>query len=81
MARFTPCQGKTACRDDGRRCLTCGRTLDEIAWLRDLMDQLAGLAIEHGYENTDEYAAYIARKLQKMIDHRRQEQTEREFAD
>lgn len=25
MARFNPCHGKTACRDDGVRCLTCGR--------------------------------------------------------
>lgn len=74
MAHFTPCQGKTACRDNGSRCLTCGRDFDEILWLRDLMDQLANLAIEHDYENVDEYAAYVARKLQKMLAHRHQEQ-------
>lgn len=67
---FLPCQGKTACRDDGQRCLTCGRTLEEVAWLRDLMDQLASMAIAFDYDNIDEFAAYIARKLPKMVAHR-----------
>jgi hypothetical protein len=39
--QFKPYQGKSACQDDGKRCLTCGRTLVEIIWLRELMDQLA----------------------------------------
>jgi hypothetical protein len=73
---FTPCQGKTACRDDGERCLTCGRRLEEIVWLRDLLDQMTSLAIEHGYDNIDEFAAYIAYKLPKMVGHRRQQLTE-----
>ena len=74
MSRFTPCQGKTACRDDGSRCLTCGRDLSEIERLRLLMDQLATLAIDYDYENVEEYAAYVARKLEKMITYRRQEE-------
>lgn len=67
---FQPCQGKTACRDDGQRCLTCGRSLVEIQALRELMDRLASLAIECDYDNLDEFAAYIARKLPKIVAHR-----------
>lgn len=73
MKQFTPCQGKTACRDDGTRCLTCGRSLDEISRLREALDQLANLALDYDYANSDEYTAYIARKVEKMIDYRRQE--------
>lgn len=73
MGEFVPCQGKTACRDDGRRCLTCGRTLDEIARLREAMDQLASLAMEFDYGNEGEYADYVARKLVKSIAYRREQ--------
>ena len=68
--KFQPCQGKTACRDDDETCLSCGRSLEEIAWLRDLMDQLASLAIAYEYENVEEFAAYISRKIPKMVAHR-----------
>lgn len=74
MARFTPCQGKTACRDDGEKCLTCGRSFEEIGKLRELMDELATLAMDFDYQNTDEYAAYIARKLEKTINYRREQE-------
>jgi predicted Fe-S protein YdhL (DUF1289 family) len=74
MTTFTPCQGKNACRDDGETCLTCGRSLSEIAKLRELMQGLKTLAIDHEYENVNDYADYISRKVAKMIDHHRQEQ-------
>ena len=76
MKTFVPCQGKTACRDNGAYCLTCGRSLEEIAALRELMEQLASLAIEHGYTNVDDYADYIARKLKKSITYRQQQMQE-----
>ena len=57
MARFTPCKGKTACRDDGERCLTCGRDFVEIEQTRALIDALAELAVERDYDNLDEFAA------------------------
>lgn len=68
--KFVPCQGKQACRDDGEKCLTCGRTLEEIYRLRDILDQLAGLAIAHEYQNTEEFAQYVAVKLPRMVAHR-----------
>lgn len=67
---FKPCQGKTACRDDGEHCLVCGRSLEEIAWLRDLMDQLASMAIAYEYDNVEQFAGYIANKLPKMVAYR-----------
>jgi hypothetical protein len=67
MARFEPCHGKDECRDDGTRCLTCGRDLDEIARLREAIDVLATLAMDRDYENSEEFADYVARKLVKTI--------------
>ncbi len=60
VARFQPCQGKDACRDNGERCVTCGRSLEEIA-------------MDFGYDNVEEYAAYVARKLFKTVNHRREQ--------
>jgi hypothetical protein len=74
VAQFIPCQGKTACRDDGVRCLTCGRSLEEVVWLRDLIGQLAELAVEYEYDNVEQYIDYIVRKVEKMIESQRQEQ-------
>ncbi|MET0064309.1 MAG: hypothetical protein AB2552_06565 [Candidatus Thiodiazotropha endolucinida] len=71
MRKFVPCQGKNACRDNGFYCLTCGRGTHEIEKLRQLMDQLASLAVKYDYENVDEYSSYVARKLEKMIVYRR----------
>ena len=68
--KFTPCQGKYTCRENEEKCLTCGRTLEEIALLRDLMDQLASMAIAYEYENVDQFASYIAAKLPKIVAHR-----------
>ncbi|MEA3642528.1 MAG: hypothetical protein VBE63_21680 [Lamprobacter sp.] len=74
MPRFEPCHGKDACRDDGERCLTCGRPLSEITRLRAGIDELASLALDANDENTEEYAAYVARKLLKTLHHRRAQQ-------
>ena len=80
MAAFRPCQGKSACRDNGVLCLTCGRKLNEVIQLRELMQQLTALAINYDYENVDEYAQYIARKVTKMITYQRQEEENRRDA-
>lgn len=72
MKSFVPCQGKTACRDDGQQCLTCGRTFPEIERTRALIDGLAELALAHEYGNVGEFAAYIAKKVEKKVRHRRE---------
>lgn len=73
MARFEPCHGKNACRDNGERCLTCGRESSENARLRACVDELANLAMEHGYDNSEESATYVVRKLFKTIAQRREQ--------
>lgn len=75
---FIPCLGKTACRDDGERCLSCGRSLDEIMRTRQLLDELSTLVLEMDYSNTDEFAAYIARKLGKKVAHAREQTANQE---
>lgn len=71
MKTFSPCQGKTACRDDGTTCLTCGRSLKEIEDTRRLIDALAELALAQHYENVGEFAAYVASKVESKVNHRR----------
>jgi hypothetical protein len=71
MPEFTPCKGKTACRDDGERCFTCGRSFAEIEQTRSLIDALADLAVNQGYDNVEEFAGYVASKLVKKVRHRR----------
>jgi hypothetical protein len=71
VSRFNPCKGKTACRDDGARCLTCGRSFAEIERTRALIDALAEFALQQDYENVEEFAAHVADKLVKKVRHRR----------
>lgn len=73
MSTFKPCMGKTACRDDGKQCITCGRSFDEIDQTRRLIDALAEFACTHGYDNIDEFAAYIAEKVKKKVKHRQKQ--------
>jgi hypothetical protein len=73
MTLFTPCKGKTACRDDGEKCLVCGRSFTEITRTRELIDALTDLACAQGYDNVDEFDAYIARKVAKKTQHRRKD--------
>lgn len=72
MSRFRPCAGKTACRDDSTTCLTCGRSLAAIGETRRLIDALTELALAQDYDNADEFAAYVAKKVEKKVRHRRE---------
>jgi hypothetical protein len=71
VSTFNPCKGKTACRDDGEKCLTCGRSFAEIEQTRNLIDALAEFVCAQSYENVDEFAAYVAEKLRKNIRYQR----------
>ena len=72
MSTFNPCKGKTACRDDGKQGLTCGRSFAEIEQTRKLIAALAEFALAQNYGNVNEFAAYIADKLKKKVKHRQQ---------
>ncbi len=57
--------------EQGDRCITCGRTLDEIAHTRRLIEALAELALDRDYDNVDDFATYVGNKLSKKLHHRR----------
>lgn len=73
MAKFVSCHGKELCRDGEDSCLTCGRSHQEIIRLREVLDQIASLAIDFDYDNIDEYCEYIASKAGKSIRYRQSE--------
>lgn len=70
MSSFTPCKGKTACRDDGERCITCDRSFAEIEQTRALIEALAGFVMKQGYDNVEAFTAYVADKAVKKVKHR-----------
>jgi hypothetical protein len=72
MGRFRPCLGRTACADDGSRCRTCGRSLEEIERTRTLVDGLAELALGMDYDNPEVFADYVARRIVKKVRHERE---------
>lgn len=71
MTTFRPCAGQTACRDDGTTCLTCGRSLAAIVETRRLLDELTEFVLAEDYDNVEEFTAYVAKKIEKKVRHRR----------
>ncbi len=67
MARFTPCIGRTACRDDGVRCLACNRSLSEIAKTREVVERVAAFLEELEYENPEQFLDYLTSKVTKKL--------------
>lgn len=71
MSTFKPCVGKSFCTEEGDRCLACGRSHDDIARTRELIEQIADFVISANYENVQDFLEYVARKSEKKIHHRR----------
>lgn len=67
MARFNPCIGRTACRDDGVRCLSCNRTLAEISKTHDVMETVTAFLEEMSYENPEQFLEYLSSKVMKKL--------------
>jgi hypothetical protein len=63
--KFQSCKGKAYCRDDGKTCLTCGRSLEEIDKTRALIALLADAAVDMGYDDVEVFTAYIGEKAGK----------------
>lgn len=66
---FKPCINRNACNDDGVRCRSCGRSLDEIVKTKTLVDTLFSFIQEMDYDNSDEFMGYLSRKIAKKIAH------------
>jgi hypothetical protein len=65
--RFNPCKGKDFCTEGGTHCEGCGRSHEEIARTRELIDLLARFAQEMGYENHQEFTAFVGDKASKKV--------------
>ena len=66
---FKPCVNRNACNDDGERCRSCGRSLDEIVKTRELVDTVFSFIQELDYDNSDEFMGYLSRKIAKKLTH------------
>lgn len=66
---FKPCINRTACNDDGVRCRSCGRSLDEIIKTKALVDTVYAFVQEMGYDNHEEFMAYLSRKIARKMAH------------
>lgn len=59
---FSPCRGGNNCTQDGTHCQGCGRSHQEIAETRQLIDAVAQYALKMGYENVQEFTRFVADK-------------------
>jgi heterodisulfide reductase subunit B len=62
---FSPCIGE--CTDKGTHCEGCGRSHEDVATMRAMVNNLVAYAQEKNYENIDEYANSVARSIQYKL--------------
>jgi hypothetical protein len=62
---FRPCIGE--CTDKGTHCEGCGRSLEEVAELRRMVNELVAYAQKMDYENFDDYANSVAGSIQYKL--------------
>jgi len=74
MAIFKPCTGKDNCTSEGTHCKGCGRSHKEILRTRWLLDSAVNLALDHDYENVEDYADYLSAKIIKFVNYRRSQE-------
>lgn len=72
---FSPCKGGDNCTQGGTHCEGCGRSHEEIAETRQLMDALSQFAIKMDYENYEEFVQFVAEKVKKKIPFMKEQQT------
>lgn len=56
--KFSPCTGK--CTQEGTHCEGCGRSHEEIAEMKTLIEGLVAFAQKMEYENFEEFADGVA---------------------
>ncbi len=74
--QFTPCRGKDYCTEDGTHCEGCGRSHEEIAATRKLIGSVAAYAQQMGYENFEEFTAFVGEKAGKKVKYLREQELE-----
>ncbi|OOZ36281.1 DUF1289 domain-containing protein [Solemya velesiana gill symbiont] len=64
--QFSPCKGGDFCTQDGTHCQGCGRSHEEIAETRMLMQRVAKYAVDMDYENIEEFTPFVGEKAGKI---------------
>lgn len=64
---FSPCKGGDYCTEDGTHCQGCGRSHEEIAETRDLMERVTAYVLKMGYENIEEFTTFFGDKTAKKV--------------
>lgn len=60
--QFSPCQGGSNCTEEGTHCQGCGRSHEEIAETRELVNGLAQYIVKMDYENVEDFIKFVAIK-------------------
>jgi len=64
--KFIPCNSDL-CTKDGTHCAGCGRSHEEIAETKALVNGLVDLSQKQDYENVEDFAAFIHKNLLKKL--------------
>ena len=64
--QFNPCRGGEFCTQDGTHCQGCGRSHEEIAQTRQIIQSIAKYAMDMGYENVEEFTSFVGDKAAKV---------------
>lgn len=75
MSQFKPCVDRNACTEDGTHCRACGRSHAEINQVRQLINQTYTLIETWGYDNPEEFFAYLEKKIGKKLRHAQKAKT------
>lgn len=59
---FKPCQGGNNCTEAGTHCQGCGRSHEEIAETRQIIEALTAFALKMDYENLEQFTQFVAQK-------------------
>lgn len=57
---FIPCQGGDNCTEGGTHCQGCGRSHEEIAETKKLIDALVQFTQKMDFENVEEFTSFVA---------------------
>ena len=64
--KFSPCiSGK--CTEEGTHCEGCGRTHEEIAETKRMINELVSFAQMKDYENIEDFADFIGKGVLKKL--------------
>ena len=72
--KFVPCIGKEHCTEGGSHCRACGRSHEEIAEARALVEAVSAMADR--FENFEEFIGYVGSKSLKKVRYRRKKAAE-----